>query len=281
MTDELEREHDDDDEPELVDGREVVNTYELPALFVKEGTDNAPTTRPIVWAYVWKKQGASLGFIDFHPIEEMADLDQLRDAYGAGVYQVQGRGANKKDTVKQVTLTIGGSVRAEVIHAPAPSRAELDFAKLATAAVTVVTPLLTLWTSIQDKRDERERERREDERRHRDEERQREDARSNAFMESMTKLMGARMNDLEALLKAQQAAGGVGSGGGNKVVEAYNSGQADTLELIRAIKEDGLAGEDLESRLVGLFEAFAVGKNKAKEEIAESEANHANGKGQA
>lgn len=268
----------DDDEPEIQEGREVVDTYELPALFVKEGTDNAPTTRPIVWAYVWKKQGASLGFIDFHPIEEMADLDQLRDAYGAGVYQVQGRGANKKDTVKQVTLTIGGAVRsAEVMQHAAPSRAEIDFAKLATAAVTVVTPLLALWQSIQDKRDERDRERREDERAHRADERTREDARSNAFMESMTKLMGARMTDLEALLKAQTAAGGASSPGGNKIVEAYNTGQADTLELIRAIKEDGLAGEDLEGRLVGLFEAFAVGKNKAKEEIDE----HANGKGHA
>jgi hypothetical protein len=184
-----------------------------------------------------------------------------------------------------VTLTIGGAVRsAEVMQHTAPSRAEIDFAKLATAAVTVVTPLLALWQSIQDKRDERDRERRDDERVHRADERTREDARSNAFMESMTKLMGARMTDLEALLKAQTAAaaGGVGgSGGGNKIVEAYNTGQADTLELIRAIKEDGLAGEDLESRLVGLFEAFAVGKNKAKEEIAESEAHHANGKGQA
>ena len=275
----------DDGELELEEpgdqrGRDVVELYELPPLFTKEGTDNAPTTRPIVWCYIWKKQGASMGFIDFVPVEDLDDVDKLRDSLGAGVYQVQGRGANKKDVVKQVTVTIGGVQRAEVL-AHAPARAELDFTKLAAGAVAALTPLLSLYESMSEKREARERERRQEEQRLRDEAREREDKRNEVFMTTMTNLMGARNADLEALLKAQQAAGGVGSGGGNKVIDSYNAGQADTLELIRAIKEDGLAGEDLESRLVGLFEAFAVGKNKAKEEIAEAERSHANGKGQA
>lgn len=266
----------DELEPRDVRGKDVVDQWELPAIFAKEGTDNSPTTRPIAYAYVYKKQGAQMGFIDFHPIEEMSDVDQLRDQYGSGVFMIQGRGPNRKDTIKAVSVTIGG--RAEVMmHAPPAAKAELDFTKIASAAIAVVTPLLTLYESFANKRDERDERRREEERRARVEERERDDARQTAFMQSMTQLMGARMTDLEALLKAQQAAGGAGSSGGTKLHDMYAQGQADTMELIRAVKEEGLGGEDLEGRLVGLFEAFAVGKNKAKEDIAEN----ANGKGQA
>jgi hypothetical protein len=263
-------------EAEIPEGRgpDVIDQYELPPLFAKEGTDNSPTTRPIVWAYVYKKQGAQLGFLDFHAIEEMSDIDQLRDAYGGGVYSVQGRGANRKDTIKAVSITIGG--RADVVHqAPAATRAELDFTKIAGAAMAVLTPVLTIWESISEKREQREERRREDERRARAEERERDDARQTAFMQSMTQLMGARMTDLEALLKAQQAAGG--GAAGSKIHEAYSQGQAETLELIRMVKEEGLGGEDLESKVVGLVESFMIGKKKADEDVAAA----ANGKGPA
>jgi hypothetical protein len=254
-----------------------VDLYELPGMFVKEGTDNAPTTRPIVWAYVWKKQGAALGFIDFHPIEEMADLDQLRDAYGPGVYQIQGRGANKKDTVKQVTVTIGAGAGAQVIPyaAPQAARAELDIAKFAGIATTILTPLLTMWEGFSQRREERERARREEERAARAEEREREDARQNAFMTTMTGLMSARNQDLEALLRAQQAAPAPAAAGGARA--AYSEGQADTLELIRAIKEEGLGGEDAESRIAGILEAMVVGKIKGDSDAAAAAAAPANG----
>lgn len=265
--DELEPDELDDEPVRDRRPRDVVELYELPPLFAKEGTDNAPTTRPIVWAYVFKKQGAQMGFIDFHPIEDMADIAQLRDAYGAGVYAVQGRGANKKDTVKQVTVTIGGVERmAQVVHAP-PSRAELDLSKIASAAVAVVTPLLTLWERMNDRSETRRREEREAEDRRRADEREREDARQTTFMQTITSLMGARMTDMEALLKAQHAAGGAGSSGGKRIAEAYQEGQADALELIRAVKSEGLGGEDSESKILGIVESFLVGKKKADEDL--------------
>ncbi len=258
----------DELEPAVGDhrGKDVIELYELPALFCKEGTDNAPTTRPIVWAYVWKKQGASLGFINWHPIEEMADLDQLRDVYGAGIYQVQGRGSNRKDTVKQVTVTIGAG-EGTMSHAPAPARAELDIVKLGGAIVAVATPILGLLKEMWDRSDEKRRAERQEDERRRSEERARDDARQQAFMQTMTGLMTARNSDLEAMVKAKQ------SGTVNGTAEAFADGQASTLEMLRVIKEEGLGGEDAESKIISLVGSFMQGKQQADKDVEAAQAN--------
>lgn len=261
--------------------RETIENYPLPAIFIELAGDNAPTLIEIKTVYVYKKTPSrKLSYINWFPITECDEPEKLLELCGPGTYCVQGRGIGRDNNIRQVYLSVGdeieGPTYAHRAQLERTGSAKLNFTDLVSAAVAAATPLLGLWEGISEKREAQRAAERQEERERREAERTREDARNQTFMESMTKLMGARMTDLEALLKAQQAAGGASSANGNKLQDAYQTGQTDTLELIRMVKEEGLGGEDLESKIVDLIGSFAKGRQQGEEDAnAHQKANGA------
>lgn len=248
----------DVDEIDPRDGKEVITTWDLPPIFVS-GNDasDLPTTRRIEVVFVSRKNAAKeLAYIDWKPIEQLEDISQLLDIFGPGTYRVQGRASDRKTVVKQIFHTVGAETQEVLSHreraalersARAP---QLDLTQIVAAVTAIATPVLGVLGTLMDRRDAARRE-----------ERERDEKRAEMFMTTMTQLMNARNSDLEHMLKASQRPSSA-----NTPAEAYQEGQAATLELIQAIKDQGLAGEDSESKLISLVEAFMTGKTKADAE---------------
>lgn len=263
--------HDDDelepaaDDP-VGDGKETFTLYELPPIFVTADGDNSATVKKIEVVYVYKKlPSKQISYIDWRPIAELSDLKDLLEQFGAGTYCLQGRAHNRVATVKQIYHTVGSDTAAEIIPSRgAPARGELDVAKLATGIVAIASPILAIMTDLMDRRDKARAEDRHREEERRSDERRREDDRNQAFMTTMSQLMTARNSDLEAMVRAGNEARVVAAAPpAARLNDAFQDGQASVLEIIRTVKEEGLAGEDMESRVLGIVEAFATGKKKA------------------
>lgn len=258
------------------DGREVIDTeggYPLPPIFCRDGDgdDDATTDEPIEYVYVHKKQPSKqMAFIDFRPAEQLSDLSQLLEQFGPGTYTLQGRAANRGRTLKQICVVVG-SETAELMpgrvleHAP---RGALDLLKLAEGAA----PILAIVTTMLDRREAARREERELERQRLAEERRREDERSERYMTLMSQLMRARNEDLEVLVREKQAASAPSSA---RERTAFEDGLASALEMLKSAREEGIAGDDIETRLVGLAEAFVAGKKKADADLVDVVTNGA------
>ena len=250
------------------DDREIVDTEggcALPPIFCREGDDDATTDEPIEYVYVFKKQPSKqMAFIDFRPVAQLEDLTQLLEQFGPGTYTLQGRAANRGRTLRQVAVVVGSehgeaSPRGGLEHV---ARGGLDVGKL----IETASPLLAIVTAILDKREAARREEREAERIRQVEDRRRDDERNERFMSLMTGLMKARNEDLETIVREKQQASAPSSA---RERTAFEDGLASAMEMLKSAREEGLGGDDLESRLVGLAEAFVAGRKKAEADIVE------------
>jgi hypothetical protein len=250
----------DDIDPE--DGKEILTTHELPELFCRgEEADDQPTLKRIATVFVQRKHPSTkeLSYIDWKPIEQLSTVAELLEQFGPGTYRVQGRADDRKTVIKQIFHTIGDA-EAEVLtmrgrgalERSAHQASQFDLTKIVAAVTAISTPLLGVIGTLMDRRDAARRE-----------EREREEKRQEMFMTTMSQLMNARNQDLEHLLKASQRPA---AGGGS--AEAYQEGQATALELLRAAKEEGLTGEDLETKMLSLLESLAVGAKKGETDAA-------------
>lgn len=270
---------DDDDGADAVDvdhvdardGKEVVTLYDLPELFCRgEDDQDAPTTRRISTVFVQRKHPSTkeLAYIDWKPVEQLSTVQDLLDMFGPGTYRVQGRADDRKTVIKQIFHTVGDAEpevlglrrRGELERTAAAPR--LDITQLAAAVTAIATPILGVLGGLMDRRDAARRE-----------ERERDEKRQEMFMTTMTQLMTARNSDLESMLRAAQRPSSA-----NTPAEAYQEGQAATLELIRAVKEEGLGGEDAETKILSLLESLAAGAKKGEGDAAAAGAG-ANGTG--
>jgi hypothetical protein len=254
------------------DDREIVDTEggcALPPIFCRDGEDAATTDEPIEYVYVFKKQPSKqMSFVDFRPVDQLQDLNNLLEQFGPGTYTLQGRAANRGRTLKQVAVVVGsehgdGSPRGALEHVP---RGGFDLDKL----IATASPLVAIVTAIWDKREAARREEREAERIRQAEERRRDDERNERFMSLMTGLMKARNEDLETIVREKQQANAPSSA---RERTAFEDGLASALEMLKSAREEGLAGDDLETRLVGLAEAFVAGRKKGDDDIASVVAN--------
>ena len=265
------------------DDGDAVTMYPCPPLFLKEEetTDERPLTAEIKTVIVHRRRGIKdLPYLGWKTIEELWEAEDVLREYGEGTYILYGRGLDRRNNIRVVTLTVGDPDARKAIVSPRPApRSEVDFAKVVGAVATAAAPFLALWQeAARERREEARRDReREDERRR--EERERDQQRHNEQMDFIAKLAAARNDDLVALLKTQAE---TKSSGGT--AESYREGQADAIAMLAELREGGLGKEDPENKLIDLLGSLVAGGRMGKEQAeafkkAVAEANGSPGGG--
>lgn len=259
------------------DDKEVIEHqgFLLPPILLRDDDPETTTTHQrIAFIYVFKKQPSKqLAYLDWRPADQLNDLGDLLEQFGAGTYTLQGRGEDRRTTLRNHTVVVG-SEHGELPHNARAAlertgREQMDFTKIVSGVVAAAAPLLAMVTGVLDKREQQRREDREREEQRRREDRERDDARNERFMQTMTSLMSARNQDLEGLVRGlQEQRAQATAPAGSRERQAYEDGLASALEMIRTAKEEGLGGDDFETKMLGLVEAFAVGQNKAHGDVA-------------
>ncbi len=279
-------------DPEIVDSpepAEVVSDvpptetevgHPLPEIFISSNGSNANTQARIAWVFVSKcLPGGKFAFVDAQPIENITSLKGLESLHGAGDYQLQGRGEDRRHIVKQVYVSVGIVTKGEALARAPATDAKLDIGGTLTALVAALTPIGTaILTSIRDERrrdDDRRRDERERDERRREEERKRDEDRRREERERDQKHFETTMNMVTELTKARiadydQAMGEGGSSSGRR--GGKSDSIVDALALLESLKESGLVQSqpDTDSKLLDLIGSAIGGMNAARDDAVKA-----------
>lgn len=266
---------DADDDREVI---EVAQGYDLPEIFLTAEGPNEQTDRLIEYIYVWRKNpGGTLTTLDWRPAAELPDARAIESTWGPGTYQLQGRAGDRRNTIRQIMIHVGDTMRPAQVLSPVVQRAELDAVKLGSTIAAIVGAIASAVQPILDRSDAARREEREQRERDRvlerermDRERQRDEERNQTLLTLITNLTKSRQDDLEALLRGQMASRGATAGGS---AEAYKDGQMDVLQMMQVLKEESPNPESFEIEMVKLVQAMVQGKNQARADIANGKAS--------
>jgi hypothetical protein len=275
----------EDDEVEAAPPEEgdpnTITMYPVPPVMWKEGEEKPETPREISTILVYRKRGMrDMPYIGWKPAKEIWELDDLLNVYGAGTYQLDGRGDDRRDNIRRVLVTVGdpdARQAQQIVRPKDPPDLGKVVASVIGAAAVALGPIVTMWQeSARERREEQRREREREEERRADE-RRRDDERHQQQMEFLAKLGAARNDDLVNLMRAQSEQGRTSGSASD-----YQQGQADMVALLAEMREGGFGKEDPESKVLDMLNSLIaggrVGRDQA-EAIKNAVRAQANGEG--
>lgn len=263
------------------DDPNMITMYPVPPVLWKEGEDKPETPREISTILVYRKRGMrDMPYLGWRPAREIWELDDLLNVYGAGTYQLDGRGDDRRDNIRRVLVTVGdpdARQAQQIVRPKEPPDLGKVVASVIGAAAVALGPIVTMWQeAARERREEQRRDReREDERRR--DERQRDDERHQQQMEFLAKLGAARNDDLVNLLRLQNEQGKTSGSASD-----YQQGQADMVALLAEMRENGFGKEDPESKVLDMLNSLIAGGRVGREQaeqIKQAVRAQANGEG--